>query len=412
MNPLEYRIALRNMGDPDLEDTFSYQGLKRAMAMTQSDLIEELRKSQLRGRGGAGYGTADKWQVVRDAKGSEKYVICNAVDGDVRSKAAHMILENDPYSVLEGMAMAGFAVGASQYIVAVAQGAQDISVAGLEKAIDHMKAKGFLDGCSIEIREVPRALVAGEETALLRTLAGRQAMSVMRPPFPSEQGYHDKPTLVENVETLANVSAILHKGADWFCSIGTSASKGSKVVTLTGAVMNPCTVEVPFGTLLSTLIEEIGRTARDSIKAVQIGGPTGAYVSAAELDMPLSYETLVEMGGIIGSGSIDVVGRSTCAVEMTHQVMTFVHNESCGKCVYCREGTLHLADILHDIVQGEAKMQDLDLLLDLAGEMKIGAICGLGKSAPNPVVSSIRLFRSEFENHIKDKKCPKEKDKS
>jgi NADH:ubiquinone oxidoreductase subunit F (NADH-binding) len=406
MNPLEYRIALRNLGNQDLSDSFDYKGLTQARAMTPPMLIEELRKSQLRGRGGAGFVTADKWQAMCDAEGNDKYVICNAVDGDVRSMAAQVILENDPYSVLEGMAIAAYGVGASQYIVAVADGEQGV-VDALEKAINHLRSNGHLADSAIEIRQVPRSLIAGEETALMRALTGRQAMSVLRPPFPSECGYDGKPTLVENVETFANVSAIFHKGADWFQSIGTAQSKGSKVVTLSGAVNKPCLIEVPFGTPLIKIIEDIGETSRDSIKAVQVGGPTGTYIGAAELDMPLSFEALSEIGGIIGSGSIDVIVEPTCAVEMTHRLMTFLHNESCGKCVFCREGTLHLADMLSDIVQGEAKMPDLDLLLELAGEMKIGAICGLGKSAPNPVVSSIRLFRPEFEAHIRYKKCPK-----
>jgi NADH-quinone oxidoreductase subunit F len=408
MNSLEHPIALRNMGNGDLAASFGFSGFAKARELAPSDVIAEIRKAQLKGRGGAGFFVADKWQAVCDAYNDGKYVICNAVDGDIRSRAAQVILENDSYSVLEGMAIAGFAVGASQYIVALAEGF-DKAAAAVENAINVLKGKGFLTDAAVEIRQVPRSLVAGEETALLRGLSGRQAMSVMRPPFPGEQGYEGKPTLVENVETLANISAIFQQSAEWFNSIGTDQSKGSKVITLTGAVASPIVAEVPFGMPLVRIIEDLGKTPRDSIKAVQVGGPTGIFIAPVDLDMPFSYEALSGAGGFIGSGSIDIVKDKVCAVETVHKLMSYVHNESCGKCVFCREGTLHLADIVHDIVQGEGKMQDLDLLLEIAGEMKTGAICGLGKSAPNPLISSLRLFRSEFEAHIKEKKCPKEK---
>jgi NADH:ubiquinone oxidoreductase subunit F (NADH-binding) len=420
MNSLENRIALRNCGCIDPDEISDYQtkgegytGLVRALSMGPQGAIDELRKSLLRGRGGAGYPTADKWQTVADAEGEEKYVICNAVDGDPRSRVAKTLIEGDPHSILEGALIAAYAVGASRCIVAL-PGNSQAAISKLEKATGQMKEKSLLGerildsefSCQMEIREIPKKLAAGEETALLRALAGGQAMSSIRPPFPSDKGYLGKPTLVENVETLSNVSAIFQRGSDWFLDTGTEESKGTKIITLSGAVSNPCTVEVPFGSLISQVVEEIGGTPRAEIKTVQVGGPTGAFLAAKDLDLPFTYETLAASGGIVGSGSIDVVPTHTCAVEMLESLILYVHQESCGKCVFCREGTLQMSDVLHDITRGEGKMQDLELLASLGEEMKIGSTCGLGRSAPNPVLSGIRLFREEFETHIREKKCP------
>jgi NADH:ubiquinone oxidoreductase subunit F (NADH-binding) len=420
MSSSESRVTLRNCGsiDPESIDGYrrsgGYEGLARALSMGRQGALDEVRKSLLRGRGGVGYSTADKWQAVAAAAETERYVVSNAVDGDVRSHAIQTLIEGDPHSVLEGALIAAYAVGASRCIIAIPEDSL-LAISRLEKALSQMKEKGLSGAgilgsdfsCDLEIRKITRKLVAGEETALLRALAGRQAMSALRPPFPSETGYLGKPTVVENAETLANVSAIFQKGADWFLAVGTADSKGTKIITLTGAVNNHGVAEIPFGTPIGDVIEKIGGTPRTEIKAVQIGGPTGVFLDVKNLDVPYTYEHIAVLGGAIGSGNIDAVAARTCAVEATETLMSLIHGESCGKCVFCREGTLQMADILRDIVRGEGKMEDLDLLAGLGEEMKIGSICGLGKSAPNPFLSALRLFREDFEGHIREKKCPK-----
>jgi NADH-quinone oxidoreductase subunit F len=419
---LQKRIALRNCGlvDPEninhyIAEYGGYTGLSRALGMSRIDVVEEMRRSRLRGRGGAGDLTAEKWKVIQEVQEDEKYVICNAVDSDVRAHTARLLLRGDPHSVLEGMLIAAFAVGGSQCIVAVATG-NDGMLKKLMKALMQMRDYGLLGenildsgfSCNIEIREVAPSLVSAEETALLRSLEGKQAMPYLRRNYCGAPSLEDKPTLINNVETFANVSVILQRGADWFSGIGTVASTGTKVISLSGAVVHPYTVEVPFGTTISTIIQEIGGGVPDglAVKALQFGGPTGAYLTADDLDLVVDYDALGTAGFIMGSGTIVVIAVDTCAVEMADNAMSYVQTQSCGKCVFCREGTLQISEILKDIARGEGKAQDLDLLAELGDAMKGSSICALGRSAANPVLSSMKLFRHEYEAHINEKKCP------
>jgi NADH:ubiquinone oxidoreductase subunit F (NADH-binding) len=419
---LQKRFALRNCGLVDPEDINDYiiccdgyRGLWKALQMGRDTVIKEVKESRLRGRGGAGYPTADKWIAIGQAEKGARCLVCNAIDGDPISRTASLLLESDPHAVLEGLLVGAHAIGATQAIICVATGS-DHTIRILRKALEQMAFYGLvgvdiLDSgfeCSIEVREVERSLVAGEETALLRSLAGRQAMPYLRGNQPLVKGFESRPTVVNNIETLANVSAILAKGARWFSATGTEASAGSKVMTLSGMVLHRYTVEVPFGTKLGSVVTEIGGVPEGkTIKAVQFGGPTGRYIDPAEFDVAIGFETLETPDSIMGSGSIEIIDGGTCAVEMTERVMSYVHSQSCGKCVFCREGTFQISDILKDITEGEGKQQDLDLLTELAEEMRIGTICGLGRSAANPVLSSLRLFGSEYEAHIREKKCPK-----
>jgi NADH-quinone oxidoreductase subunit F len=417
---LQKRIALRNCGltDPESISHYvagcgGYTGLSRALVMSRGELVEELKESRLRGRGGAGYVTADKWRVVQESEGVAKYVICNGVEGDPRARTAELLLGSDPHSVLEGLLIAAYAVGASQCIIAVAA---DAIIERIEKALVHMKGYGLLGenildsgfNCDVEVRRVARSLVAGEETALLRSLEGKQPMPYIHDHESVALTLSDAPVLVHNIETLANVSAILERGADWFSGTGTEKSTGGKVVTLSGAVVHGYTVEVPFGTALASVIREIGGgvPGGGTIKAVQFGGPTGAYFGKDDLDLAIDYETLRAAGSVMGFATVEVVADGTCAVEMTAQLMEYLQGQSCGKCVFCREGTFQMSDILKDIVRSEGKTQDLDLMVELGEEMRMGSICGFGRSAANPVLSSISLFRQEYDAHIKGKRCP------
>jgi NADH-quinone oxidoreductase subunit F len=408
---LQNRIALRNCGYIDPENIAhyillgqGYRGLSKALKMSREEVIAELKKSGLRGRGGAGFNTADKWQICRDAEGSEKYLICNAVDADPQSKTARLLLESDPHSVLEGMLIGAYVVGAVQCIICV-NAENRSAVKRLRKAIDEMKdysltGNTILDSsfhCEIEISEVEAALVMGEETALLRFMEAKQAMSYVRPPYPAVKGFSDKPTLINNIETFSNVSAVLQRGSKWFAGFGTERSKGTKVITFSGAVLPKFTIEVEFGTRLLSIIDKIGSGASNGkkFKAVQLGGPTGAYFNGDSLDIPIDYEAIEDAGSIIGSGTIEVLLDDVCAVETCRDLISYIQTQSCGKCVFCREGSRQISDILTDITHQMGKPEDLDLLIELSEAMKIGCICALGRTTPNPVLSSIRLFRDE-----------------
>jgi NADH-quinone oxidoreductase subunit F len=419
---LQNRIALRNCGylDPQSISHYilkgqGYAGLARALAMSRREVIEELKKSGLRGRGGAGYLTADKWQACHDAEGNEKYVICNAVDADPQALTARLILESDPHSVLEGVLIGAYAVGAEKGIICV-NAEHPAAVERLKKALEQMREYGLLGSdilgstlsCEIEIKEVPASLVAGEETALLRFLEGKQAMPYIRPPHPVVSGFMGKATLINNLETMANVAAIFQNGGEWYAASGTEQSKGTKVITLAGDIVRKYTVEVPFGTTLRSVVADIGSgvsNGKDG-KAVQFGGPTGAYFSAGSLDIPIDYETVAEAGSTIGSGTVAVFNGDTCAVEMARDAIAYLHSQSCGKCVFCREGSYQMSDILQDIAEYRGTFQDLDLLVELGEGMREGCICNLGRTASNPVLSSIKLFPPDYDAHIKEKRCP------
>jgi len=419
---LQYRIALRNCGYIDPENINHYilrgqgfGGLAKALQMNQRDVIEELKKSGLRGRGGAGYFTADKWQICHDAEGSQKYVICNAVDADPQSLTARLLLESDPYSVLEGMLIGAYAVGASRCIVYV-NAEYNVAIGRLRKALEQMSEYSLLGdnildstfSSEVEIKEVTASFISGEETALLRAIEEKQAMPYIRTTYPAVYGFEGKPTLINNLETMSNVSAIFQNGSDWYSGFGTERSRGTKVITLSGNVVHKYTVEVPFGTTLQSMVTDIGGGVPNGkdIKAVQFGGPTGAYFYTDSLDIPVDYESMEEAGSIIGSGTVEVFSSDSCAVEMARDVISYIQTQSCGKCVFCREGSYQMSDILEDISKNVGKPQDLELLIELGEAMKLGCICGLGRTAPNPVLSSIRLFRRDYDAHIKEKRCP------
>jgi NADH-quinone oxidoreductase subunit F len=418
------RIVLRNCGLVDPEDINhylvgygGYTGLSKALGMSRIEVVEEMGRSRLRGRGGVGHLTAEKWKVAQETQEDKKCVICNAVDSDVRAQTARLLLQGDPHSVLEGMLIAAYAVSASRCIVAVAKG-NDSAVKKLVKALMQMLdysllGENILDSgfdCDIEIREVAPSLVLAEETALLCSLEGRQAMPSLRGNHCCAMRSEGIPTtLINNVETFANVSAILQKGADWFSGTGTAASTGTKVMSLSGAVVHPYTVEVPFGTTIGAIIQETGGGVPDglAVKALQFGGPTGAYLTPDDLDLVVDYDALRAEGFIMGSGTVTAIASDTCAVEMAENAMSYVQTQSCGKCVFCREGTLQMSEIMRDIVQGKGNAQDLNLLVELGEAMRVSCICDLGRSAANPVLSSMKLFHHEYDAHIKEKRCPR-----
>jgi NADH-quinone oxidoreductase subunit F len=419
---LQNRIALRNCGYIDPEDINQYilrgqgySGLAKALQMKQMDVIGLLKKSGLRGRGGAGYPTADKWAVCQEAAGNEKYLVCNALDTDPRALSARLLLESDPHSVLEGMLIGAYAVGASRCFICV-NADYGQAAKRLEKALGQVREYSLLGSnildsgftAEIAIKEIEVSLVSGEETALIRYLDGKQAIPYVRPPYPAVSGLGGQPTLINNLETMSNISAVFQNSPEWYAAFGTEKSKGTKIVNLSGKVAHKYTVEVPFGTTLREIFKDIGGGVADGkdFKAVQFGGPTGAYFAADSLDIPVDYEAVEKAGSIIGSGTVEVFDSDSCAVETARDAISYIQSQSCGKCVFCREGSYQMSDILQDIAEGNGKPQDLDLLVELGEAMKVGSICALGLTAPNPVLSSIKLFGPDYEAHIRQKRCP------
>ncbi len=417
------RIGLRNCGyiGPDSVYEYivrgnGYSGLARALGMSQADVIEDIRKSGLRGRGGGGYPAAAKWEICRNTGESEKYILCNAIDADPKSHIARILCEGDPHSVLEGMLIGAYAVGARHGFICVNAG-YDTAINRLNKALEQMKENSLLGDnildsgfCfDIEIRAIEASLVSGEETALIRFLEEKQPMPYRRTVYPAVKGLNDKPTLVNNVDTLSHVSAIFQNGVAWYTAIGTEQSRGTKIITLTGDLVNNKTIEVPFGMTLRKVIEDFGDGSIEfiDIKAIQFGGPTGIFLAPDSLDIPIAFETMHEIGVIIGSGTIEVFDNTHCAVEMARDAIDYIQSQSCGKCTFCREGSFQMADILKDISENKGKPEDIELLLELGEAMATGSICGLGKTASNPVLSSFRLFSQDYETHIKNKTCPK-----
>jgi NADH-quinone oxidoreductase subunit F len=414
-------ISLRNCGRFDPESIYEYisygngyRGLNKALGMSQADVIGELEKSRLRGRGGGGYPTAEKWRICRDTGENDKYIICNAVDADPKSHIARFLIESDPHSILEGLVIGAYGIGAKHGFICINDG-YDTAINRLGKVLEQMKDNSLLGddildsgfSLDIEIKTVTASLVAGEETALIRLLENKPAMPYRRTIYPAVKGLNDKPTLVNNAETLSHVAAIFHNGAAQYSATGTKQSPGTKILTLAGDITNIKIAEVPFGTTLRTIIDDFGGGVPDGrgIKAVKCGGPTGTFLAPDSLDMPLTFETIDEMGGIIGSGTIEVFNDTHCAVAMARDAINYIQGQSCGKCTFCREGSYQMADILNDIAANKARAGDLELLMELGEGMKAGSICGLGKTAPGPVLSSIRLFRRDYDSHIKNKTC-------
>ncbi len=416
------RIALRNCGliNPELIEEYiandGYRALAKVLTtMKPQEVIDEVLASGLRGRGGGGFPTGRKWQFAANAKGDIKYVVCNADEGDPGAFMDRSVLEGDPHSVLEAMAIAGYAIGAQEgYIYVRAE--YPIAVKRLKIAIKQAKERGLLGknilgtdfNFDIFIRLGSGAFVCGEETALLASVEGRRGEPRPRPPFPANKGLWGKPTIINNVETYANIPVILLKGADWFGKIGTEKSKGTKVFAIGGKINNTGLVEIAMGTPLKEVIYEIGGGIPNGkkFKAVQTGGPSGGCIPAELLDMPIEYDTLVEAGSMMGSGGMIVMDEDNCMVDIAKFFLSFTQEESCGKCPPCRIGTKRMLEILDRITKGEGKEGDIELLESLAESIKASALCGLGQTAPNPVLSTIRYFRDEYEAHIKEKRCP------
>jgi NADH-quinone oxidoreductase subunit F len=418
----QQKVVLRNCGtiDPTSIEEYiardGYQALAKVLTeMTPDQVVEEVKKSGLRGRGGAGFSTGMKWAFTRKAPGSKKYVLCNADEGDPGAFMDRSVLEGDPHSVIEAMAIAAYAIGSDEgYIYVRAE--YPLAVERLGVALDQARELGLLGkdimgtgfNFDLEIRMGSGAFVCGEETALMRSIEGKRGEPRPRPPFPAIAGLWEKPTLLNNVETYANISVIILKGAEWFASIGTEKSKGTKVFALAGAVNNTGLVEVPVGTPLGEIIYDIGGgiPRGKKYKAAQIGGPSGGCIPKQHLNVPVDYESLQELGAIMGSGGLIVMDEDTCMVDMARFFLDFVQDESCGKCVPCRIGTKRMLEIVERICAGKGEEGDVEKLIALGQQIKDTSLCGLGQTAPNPVLSAIRHFRDEFDAHIREKRCP------
>ncbi len=418
----EIRVILEHIGkiDPrNIEDYIAvdgYQALAKVLGeMSPEDVIQTILDSKLRGRGGAGFPTGMKWKFARQSKDTPKYMVCNADEGDPGAFMNRKVLEGDPHSVLEGMTIGAYAVGANQgYIYCRAE--YPIAVSTLNTAIEQAREYGLLGkdilgfgfDFDIEVRMGAGAFVCGEETALLASIEGNRGEPRVRPPFPASKGLWGKPTNINNVETYANVPKIIHRGLEWYTSMGSEKSKGTKTFALAGDVVNTGLIEVPFGTTLREIIYDIGGGIKDgkAFKAVQTGGPMGGCLPVSNLDLPVDYETLGAAGSIMGSGGMIVMDEETCMVDIARFFMEFTQDESCGKCVPCRVGTRRILEILERICAGKGVPEDIPLLRQLCSEIIQDSLCGLGQGAPNPVISTMNQFLSEYEAHIYNKRCP------
>jgi NADP-reducing hydrogenase subunit HndC len=415
-------IALRNKGliDPEKIDDYiardGYKALAKALtSMSLKEIIKEIKDSGLRGRGGAGFPTGLKWEICRNARDNPKYIICNADEGDPGAYMDRSIIESDPHSVIEGMLIGAKAIGSHKGYMYI-RSEYPLALKRFEIAIKQAKEYGLLGknifdtgfNFEIEIREGSGAFVCGEETSLIHSIEGISPEPRQRPPFPAQSGLWGKPTNINNVETWANVPRIILRGADWFASMGTEKSKGTKVFSLVGKINNTGLVEVPMGITLREVIYDIGGgiPGGKKFKAVQIGGPSGGVVPSSLLDLPIDYERLTEVGSMMGSGGMVVMDENTCMVDIAKYFLTFTNNESCGKCTSCREGSAAMLEVLTRISEGKGEKGDIDFLQELGQAVKDASQCGLGQTLPNPVLSSIKHFREEYEAHIKYKRCP------
>ncbi len=418
----QLRIVMRNCGilDPASLEEYAARGGYRALwhalwQMKPEQVVDEVTASGLRGRGGAGFPTGRKWRAVREAKGTPKYIVCNADEGDPGAYMDRGVLEGDPHSVIEGMLIGAYAMGASSGVIYVRE-EYPLAVARIREAIDQAERADLLGddilgsafSFRISVVKGAGAFVCGEETALIASLEGRVGEPRPRPPYPSEKGLWGKPTCINNVETWATVPVIVSRGGAWFATIGTERSKGTKVFSLVGNVANTALIEVPMGTTLGDVVNEIGggvpkgRTA----KAVQTGGPSGGCIPAGQFGLPVDYESLTQAGSIMGSGGMIVMDDHTCMVDIARYFLGFLEDESCGKCFPCRVGTQRMKEVVTRISEGRGREEDLDLLEDLGWLVGEASLCGLGQSAPNPVLSTVRYFRDEYLAHIRDRKCP------
>ena len=418
----QHRLVLENCGaiNPEQIEEYiavgGYEALAKAVTtMSPEDVIEDNKKSGLRGRGGGGFPTGMKWQFAKASVSDKKYVICNADEGDPGAFMDRSVLEGDPHKILEGMAVCGYAIGADEgYIYVRAE--YPLAIKRLRIAIEQAEAMGLLgenifgSGFSfkLHIKEGAGAFVCGEETALMASIEGKRGMPRPRPPFPAVAGLWGKPTNINNVETFGNVAAIITNGADWYAGFGTEKSKGTKVFALTGKINNTGLAEVPMGITMREIIYDIGGgiNGGKKFKAVQIGGPSGGCLPESMLDLSIDYDSLTAAGAMMGSGGLVVMDEDTCMVDVAKFFLNFTQSESCGKCTPCREGTKRMLEVLTRITEGQGREGDIELLEELARNIKETALCGLGQTAPNPVLSTLKYFRHEYEAHIKEKRCP------
>jgi len=415
------RIALRNCGviDPtDINDYIKadgYKALSKVLSMSPEAVIEEIKTSGLAGRGGAGFPTWFKWNAARQSVSDKKYLICNADEGDPGAFMDRAVIESDPHALIEGMLIGAYAIGADEAVVYV-RAEYPLAIVRLEHAIGEAEKAGYLGenimnsgfSCKMRIKAGAGAFVCGEETALIESLEGKRGMPRLKPPFPAQRGYNDEPSNINNVETFANVAWIIRNGGEKFAAMGTEGSKGTKVFALTGKIRRGGLVEVPMGMTINDIIYDIGGGIRGGreCKAVQLGGPSGGCIPKDKFDTLIDYKALAATGAIMGSGGMVVMDDTTCMVGMAKFFLDFTAKESCGKCVHCRIGTKRMLEILTRITKGEGRDGDIELLEELCVGIKDGALCGLGQTAPNPVLSTIRYFRDEYEAHIYDKRCP------
>ena len=415
------KVVLRNCGliNPERIEEYiavgGYEATRKVLTgMTQEEVIEEMKVSGLRGRGGAGFPTWFKWNAARQNQADAKYMVCNADEGDPGAFMDRSVLEGDPHSVIEGMIIGGYAMGATEGVIYV-RAEYPLAIARLEKAMEQARAKGYLGknimgsgyDFDMRIKAGAGAFVCGEETALIASLEGERGMPRLKPPFPAQKGFWQKPTNINNVETFANVPWIITNGGAAFGAMGTEQSKGTKVFALAGKIKKGGLVEVPMGLPLKDVIFGIGGGIKNdkAFKAVQMGGPSGGCIPAELIETTVDYESITKTGAIVGSGGMIVMDETTCMVDMARYFLDFTRKESCGKCNYCRIGTKRMLEILERITKGEGKDGDIELLEELASKVKDGSMCGLGQTAPNPVLTTIRYFRNEYEDHIYNKKC-------
>ncbi|PKN00057.1 MAG: NADH-quinone oxidoreductase subunit NuoF [Elusimicrobia bacterium HGW-Elusimicrobia-2] len=415
------RVVLKNCGEIDPENideyigTGGFEALKKAIPLPPEKIIDEIKKSGLRGRGGAGFSTGLKWEFCHKEKSGVKYMVCNADEGDPGAFMDRSILEGDPQSVIEGMIIAGYAIGANEgYIYCRAE--YPLAIERLNKALKQAEERGFLGNnilksdfsFKLSIKKGAGAFVCGEETALLASIEGKRGTPKPRPPFPAQKGLWGKPTVINNVETLANIPHIINNGADWFSAIGSAESKGTKVFALAGKVRNTGLVEIPMGTTIKNLIYGPGgglKSKRSKLKAVQIGGPSGGCLPETLLSTPIDYKALAKTGAIMGSGGFIVMDEKTCMVDIAKFFLGFTVAESCGKCVPCRIGLKRMYEVLDKITKGRGETRDLDFLKEMCETIKSTALCGLGNTAPNPVLTTLKYFRREYEEHINNRVC-------
>jgi NADH:ubiquinone oxidoreductase subunit F (NADH-binding) len=416
----QVRIALGNCGlvEPQSLDSYvargGYEGLNRALKMPPAEVIGEIARSGLREAGGRRFSIAEKWRLCLEAPGSEKVLICNAAEGDPDSLIARTLLEEDLHSVLEGMGIGAHATGAALGVIYI-NAEYGLAIDRLRTALKQAEHRGFLGNpiadskarVHVEVREGTGRLACGDETFLINAIEGKQTMPFVCSSRPLLSGLEGKPTLIHQAETWARVSAVMEKGAVWYAGFGTGRCSGTKVLTLSGSVMHSGLIEVPMGTSLREIVYDIGGGIPNgkTLKAMQIGGPAGGYLPAGSLDLPVDDEHLVDAGTLMGSGTVLVIDSDACMVDRVRRALSFIETESCGKCVFCREGTMQLAEILTDMTEGGGKTHDIDLLLELGEGLKLGAQCDLGRTAPNPVLTVIRYFREELEAHIKERRC-------